>query len=183
MAQSDAAVTCAHCGGPARVQVLEGYAAGRPLRRRLCLGCVDGHFARYIASGAESGRPHLSISSGFLFTGALVALLGVSADQIVPAGSDGFGWRQWSGLLTGALFITLGAMLRVDIVGIAGAALSAIAILADVLGNAGSPGIGWKQSLAIIGGIGFVAIGLKLRQREAGAATRLVADSEAACSA
>lgn len=166
MGLSDTAAVCAACGQPARVQVLEGYASGKPVRWRLCLSCVDSQYERYLRAGAEIGRPRLSISSGLLFAGALLALLGVSADQMTPLDANGFGWRQWSGLLTGVLFITLGAMLRVDIVGIAGAVLSAVAILANYLGHDYSPGIGWKQALAIIVGFGFVATGLKLRKRE-----------------
>jgi hypothetical protein len=88
---------------------------------------------------------------------ALVALIGVGlgavggfADTVVPETHAGFGWFQRCGVVVGALLVFIGALLRTDLVALAGLGLFGAALGIDWLGADGhAPGVGWKQQIAL----------------------------------
>lgn len=101
--------------------------------------------------------------------GILLTLVGVSIDGLGLHGNQGVGWLQGPALVVGGLMIVVGALLRADVVGLAGTVLFGLAALADVRGSVGEPGIGWRQALVIAVGLTALSIGLIWRRRSAGA--------------
>ena len=156
---------CERCGAPARVYILEEYVDGKPVHRHLCLGCANTAYERYLRRGAGHVRPRPSLSALLIAAGLVLVILGASADLFGIQGSAGFGWKQQASLLAGALAVILGALLRVDALMLGGSVLVAVAVLADVYGTIGSPGIGWRQRAAIVAGLVLVQAALFLRKR------------------
>ncbi len=160
---------CEACGEPARVRILRGYREGKPVRHAFCLTCAErlGEQLEPTAySGALTGR-RVRLSSGavLVFGGFLVVLVGLCADYFGVGGHPGIGWVQQTGLATGLLLVGIGALLRVDLLSVAGTLCVGLAALADILGSGSSPGIGWRQQLAIAAGLALVGLGLVLRHR------------------
>jgi len=157
------APVCERCGAPSRVSMLVGYAAGRPVRRRWCLSCADLFVSHSTRGAGGNSRRRLSVGVTTLFGGAVVTLLGATFDQLGVHGSGGFGWMQQMAVSVAGLFVVLGALLRVDVVAVAGTILMGCAALADVFGQAGTPGVGWRQGAMVVGGLGLTLWGLHLR--------------------
>jgi hypothetical protein len=159
------AARCEHCGKLARVYILEGYADGKPLRRCLCLNCADTEDERWLDgdTGLIGGRR----SSASLLTavGLLLLAFGAFVDELGIHTSIGFGLKQQTSLLIGALVVILGGLLRIDVLTVAGVILFGLAALADVFREIGSPGVGWQQGMAIVAGVAFLLAGLLLRRR------------------
>lgn len=156
---------CERCGAPARVCVLEGYVGSHPVHRHFCLDCADSAYRLYLENSPGRVRPRLSWASLFISAGLLLTALGAAADEFGVHGSAGFGWKQQGSLLVGALVVVIGALLRVELLAIAGAVLVGLAALADVFGPVGSPGVGWKQAATIFTGLAFLSAGLLTRKR------------------
>lgn len=156
---------CEACGGPPRVYILAGYRGGRPVERRLCLACADTALGDPIQAQEAGTRTRLRPGSLVMVGGALLTLLGTSVDQWGVHGSAGVGWLQALALVGGGLMILSGALLRADVIGVAGTVLFGLAIVADVRGAVGTPGFGWRQ--AAIVGIGVAALGIGLMWRRA----------------
>lgn len=160
---------CEGCGAPARVRILRGYRDGRPVRHAFCLSCAEQLGEQLAPTAYSGGRPtgRVRLSSGavLIFGGLLVVLVGLCADYFGVGGHPGMGWLQQAGLATGLLLVGIGALLRVDVLNVAGALCVGLAALADVLGSGPSPGIGWRQQLAIGAGLALVMLGLVLRHR------------------
>jgi len=106
------------------------------------------------------------VSSLIIAVGVLFAVLGVSFDLFGMKGAAGFGWKQQGGVVVGVLLVVLGALLRADVLAIGGAVLFGAAALADVYGTLGSPGVGWKQRLAVAAGVLLILMGIWLRKRK-----------------
>ena len=160
---------CEACGEPARVRILRGYREGRPVRHAFCLSCAErlGEQLEPTAysGGLARGRVRLSAGAILMFGGFLVALVGLSSDYFGVGGHPGIGWAQQAGLAGGLLLVGIGALLRVDVLNVAGTLCVGLAALADVLGSGPSPGIGWRQQLVIGAGLVLVILGLALRHR------------------
>lgn len=167
---------CECCGEPARVRILRGYRGGRPVRHAFCLACAE-RVADSLAPTAYSGgldarRVRLSTGAVLVFGGMLVAMLGAAADLLGVGSHAGFGWAQQSGLVLGLVFVAIGALLRIDIVGVVGTLCVGLAALADFLGSSPSPGIGWRQQLAIGAGLLLIVAGVLMRRRSRATAAR-----------
>ncbi len=167
---------CECCGEPARVRILRGYQGGKPVRHAFCLACAE-RWADALAPTAYSGgldarRVRLSTGAILVFGGILVAILGAAADLLGVGSHAGFGWAQQSGLVLGLVFVAIGALLRIDIVGVVGTLCVGLAALADFLGSSPSPGIGWRQQLAMGAGLLLIVAGVLMRRRSRAAAAR-----------
>ncbi|MEW6200113.1 MAG: hypothetical protein AB1601_15795 [Planctomycetota bacterium] len=161
---------CGACGGPARVHILAGYRGGRPVEHRLCLTCADTTLGDPIEAEGIGTRTRLRPGSLVMVGGALLTLLGTSVDQFGLHGSVGLGWLQALALAGGGLMILSGALLRADVIGVAGTVLFALAIVADVRGAVGTPGFGWRQAAIVGVGVAALGIGLMWRRRAAAGA-------------
>lgn len=96
--------------------------------------------------------------------GIFFGLSGIAADYIgIPRGS-GFGWLRLLALGTGALFVLVGALIRVDAIGIIGAVLFGLTACVSLFGLTQVSGIGWKQQLAMTVGLLLIVTGLLLRR-------------------
>jgi len=114
------------------------------------------------ASDIEDG----SLAGGLLLaSGVILGFLAVFADHLGIGGNGGFGWKQSVGLCTGLLLALLGSVFRVDLMAVGGFALLVLSLLADVLGVGRSPGLGQRQTAALIIALTLVASGLWLRRR------------------
>ena len=164
-AEQDRGRQCERCEGDARVHVLEGYVAGRPVHHQLCSECASTAYEQYLKNGAGHPRSRLGFGDLLIVAGAFFMVLGITADLFDYKGSIGFGWVQQAGLLIGILGIVVGALLRIDLLALGGTILLAGAMLADIYGTLGSPGIGLHQVALILIGIIGILIGL-LRRRK-----------------
>jgi hypothetical protein len=158
---------CEQCGAPQRVAILVGYADGGPVRRSLCLECADAADAGRVSGSVGPTRRRPTMGSLLIATGLLVTLFGIVVDLFGVQTNAGFGLKQQAGLLVGALVVTLGAVLRIDILAVSGAILLGLAGLADLCEEVGTPGLGWQQGGAILTGLGFFLAGLLLWHRRA----------------
>jgi len=150
--------SCEVCGQAARVHVLEGYVGGQPRTRRFCLPCADEAPLR--APGGDLARPRPGLAVMLVLAGVTCAVLGLFGDFLIPQGHAGFGWRQTTGTVLGALVVFVGVLLRADVVALAGTYLLTAALLADWFGLTHGAGIGWKQQSLLGVGIGCVALAL-----------------------
>lgn len=157
------AATCDVCGAPARVHVLIGYSAGRPLRRHCCLACAP----RTDVPGteAEPSRGRTRPTSLAMGLGLLIAMSGLLKDWVFPHTTAGFGRYQWSALLLAIGAFVVGVAARADVVAIGSLMLVAATLLADLIGQTASPGLGWKQGLTIEVGLLVVAVAYLIRRR------------------
>ncbi len=159
---------CETCGRPARVRVLEEYQDGAPVFKQYCLECADQRSDRTVAnSDPTSDKPRLSFASLMILAGLLIATVAVLGDYIGIRGSGAMGWYQVAGLVIGALFVVLGAMLRADVIALFGTIVFGLAVCVDLFGLSAMPGIGWKQGLAIVVGVALMVVGVVLRFRRA----------------
>ncbi len=134
---------CENCNAVSRVLILDGYARGQPVLRRLCLDCAARAAPKRAACGGERARVtwHALVS----LAGFVLCVVGLAGDWLVPGGHAGFGWHQQMGAVTGVLLILVGLLLRADVIALAGAFLLGAALCSDWFGLTRGPGIGWKQ--------------------------------------
>jgi hypothetical protein len=159
IAPPDDQTRCEDCGRPARVCVLEGYASGMPVTKRLCLACADDERPRAELQRAAGDRRPLHRGTALIASGVLLAIASTSVDYIGITGSPGIGGYQLMGLGIGAICVLFGAMLRIELLAVAGAFALGLAACADLFGITGSKGVGWKEqcgylvsALLIVGG-------------------------------
>ncbi|MFO0837885.1 MAG: hypothetical protein U1D55_05115 [Phycisphaerae bacterium] len=162
LAPPDAARTCAVCGASARVHVLEGYRGGQPCYRSLCFQCADAarRVERVSPRRHRTGR---GLALALILGGVSLGILGAVGDRLGIGANRGFGWLQQSGLATGALFVVLGALLRIDLIAIVGTILFGLAASADLLRGTDRHLIGWRQQSAILLAAVITAAGVTLR--------------------
>lgn len=143
---------CEACGKSARVLILDGYSAGKPLFRRLCLDCADdtppAPAARWTAL-----YPLLIIVGAYLGAGNLLG------DWIGLTGADGFGRTQVIGLIVGIAAVALGGVFRIDLLALGGAVVFGMALIGDLAGLRGSQGFGWKQQVGLGVAVALIAAG------------------------
>lgn len=156
-APSDRTERCSQCGRASCVHVLEGYSGQTPVFRSLCLACSENHAT---PDPVALMRPRLSLSAAVVATGVIVGAGGALADHFGIGGSSGFGMAQSIGVVVGAVCILVGALLRVDMIGILGGILFITSIVADLLSIGGRSGFGWKQTAAVAGGAALTGAGM-----------------------
>jgi hypothetical protein len=164
IAQQDDETRCEDCGEPARVCVLEGYSSGMPVTRRLCLVCVDQERPQAGAHGSSVSRRLLHPGTLLIIVGVLLAIASTSVDYIGVTGSPGIGGYQLLGLGVGAVCVLFGAMLRIEVLAVAGAFAFGLAACADLLGVTGSKGVGWKEQCGYLVAALLVAGGFLYRR-------------------
>jgi MYXO-CTERM domain-containing protein len=156
----DRTAACEQCGRPARVRILEGYQRGQPVYRVRCVDCADRLLAAPRGSRWRAGRATtLLLAVGGLALAAWAALF----DRLEVGA--GLGWLRLAGLVGGALCVICGAVLNVPVLGLAGFATFTLTALLVVFALHGEPGFGWKQSAAVLGGLGVALLALWRRRR------------------
>lgn len=153
---------CVACGRPARVRILKGYAAGQSVIRPYCLDCADRQWAD-VSTQAIPSVHRVSLGSLIVVAGLTMAAIGLTGDYLGIPGNHGFGSYKLTGLVAGGFLICVGAFLRADILAVAGTVTFALAISANILGQIGGSGFGWKHQLAIGTGLVLASIGLLVR--------------------
>lgn len=140
--------TCARCGAPARVCVLEGYRNGEPIMGYYCLNCpVDPSHSHGVSGPA---RARLSVPVLICLAAMTLAVLGGGADIVTSEANPGFGWYQRMGVIAGIVLTFVGVLLRVDLLALGGVIIFGGALTFDFLSLGGSPGIGWKQQVLLV---------------------------------
>ena len=153
--------SCARCGRPAAVTLLIEDEQGQRLRQELCLECAEAP-----PPAPRAPRALLGLAPSFLIRGgAVLTLLALFADALGLRGRHGFGWRQLAGSETGALVVVLGALLRSGWLTVGGLTLLALSLGADHLRVGRTPGVGWREQLALALGALAVAVGLLWQRR------------------
>jgi hypothetical protein len=157
MATEATAAPCEVCGRPALVRVLvdQGFI------RRFCLECAD-------HGGDRRTRvvPPLLIPNLLIRVGAVLGVLAIGADYLGIAGRSGFGWRQAVGAELGVLCLVIGAFVRRGWPMVIGIALLLLSMGADVISVGETPGMGWRQHIAMAAAILMVSAGLIYQQRD-----------------
>jgi hypothetical protein len=130
---------------------------GQRQTQDFCLECAE----KQPGPQPGTGRVLLSLAPSLLIRGgALLALIGLFADELGIRGRQGFGWRQIAGSEAGALVLVVGAFLRSGWLTTGGLALLVLSLGADHLRVGRTPGAGWRELLAVALGAGAVAVGL-----------------------
>lgn len=145
-ATSADARTCVRCEAPARVEVLQGYSQGQPVRVLYCLSCA-GVEQPLALHRVRLRRRRLTLPVLLAVCGVGLGLVAVFADALFPAAQSGFGRHQQIGVVVGALLVFFGTVLRTDVIGIIGTFIFLTALSADLFGEERSPGMGWKQQI------------------------------------
>jgi hypothetical protein len=142
----------------------------------LCLECAE----KEPLPRSHAGRAALAALAPRLLirVGAAIAVLAVTADHLGISGKSGFGWRQLAGGEVGTLILAIGVLLRSGVATLTGLFVIVLSLGADLLRVGHSPGIGWRQQLALPLAAACVAAGLvwrrvQQRRRPAGAGTSL----------
>lgn len=155
---------CAACDREARVHVLRGYQQGNAIAEHLCFDCLRAAPVR--TPLVESAPERRLRPADFLnLTGAGIIAFALSSDWLLPSGIGGFGAYQFGGLLLGIFIAFLGAVLRSEIIALAGVAAGLGSALADVLDLHHNAGFGWRQAAAALLGLLIVVLGLLVRAR------------------
>lgn len=156
------AARCASCGRPASVTFVVEDDWGARTAQEFCLECAE----KRPPVRSHAGRAALAALAPrwLIRVGAAIALLALSADYLGIAGRQGFGWRQLAGGEAGTLVLVVGVLLRSGVTTLAGLVLIALSLGADLLRVGHSPGIGWRQQLALPLAALCVAAGLALRR-------------------
>lgn len=159
---------CERCGAAARVHVLEGYRRGEPIRRRLCFDCPAPPSAAAVAAAAR--RRHPSFSSLTILLGITLATLAIGRDYLLPIAQPGLGVHQLLGVAVGGVVTLVSLLLGAETIALAGALVVGLSLLADVVVDAHSPGIGRRQLAALAGALTLIVVGIGLHRRERRAA-------------
>lgn len=153
---------CDRCGAEARVTILEGYSGDRPVFRELCFACADGA-AELAAAPFDAPRRRYGAWTILLLAGVCLGTVSVLGDLAAAVGQLASGPGYWAALAVSGLLAVLGALFRVDIVGVAGAVFFALVLCARLFGITGSPGFGRAQQLGTILGILLIVFSIALR--------------------
>lgn len=95
--------------------------------------------------------------------GLTVGLISLLGDHVGIGQSAAFSLhRQW-GLVCGILLVCLGAFWRIDVIGVVGGMLVALAFSTKILHLAGMNGFGWKHRTALVVGFLLVIAGVVVR--------------------
>ncbi len=156
---------CEECGGPVRVQILEGYRSGTPLVRFLCMQCADRAGTVEGERGIRSEANRLSAGSTIMLGGLCLGLFAIISQYLHLGRFPGFGVPQQLAACLGALLVLIGALLRVDIVAIIGTLIFGVATCADLIGLAEVSHLGLVARVGITVGLVLIATGLALRLR------------------
>jgi hypothetical protein len=153
---------CASCGRPASVTFVVEDDWGSRSSQAFCLECAE----KRPPMRSHAGRALLAAAAPrwLIRIGAAIALLALSADYLGIAGKQGFGWRQLAGGEVGTLVLIVGVLLRSGVTTLVGLVLMALSLGADLLRVGHSPGIGWRQQLALPIAALSVAAGLLWRR-------------------
>lgn len=155
---------CEVCGiAASRVSVLSGYFEGQPVMSHLCLLCVDDPKTSLIS--ARQGRSRGGLGLLLISLGALLGIVVMFGDYIpgFEGTHQGIGYVQQMGIVLAAVAIFFGAVLRIDLVAMAGGMLLVLALSADMFTLHRGMGFGWKQMVAIGAVSLLVVVGLGLR--------------------
>jgi di/tricarboxylate transporter len=98
--------------------------------------------------------------------GLIILVLSIGADFFAFGRAEGFGWKQMSGVLCGAVLVLIGAVVRTQTVALAGLILGGLSLLADWLRFGKSPGFGGEQTLGTLLGVILLLVGLSLSFRK-----------------
>lgn len=156
------AEVCELCRKPARVRLLEGYHANAPRYRLFCVACADRVPDQFPTSGAATAARRRTSLLALVAGGLVLAACGLLLEHVHA--------RMWTGewlirtlaVLGGAAGIFSGALLNSPVLGATGLVVFGVAAGAEVLGVHGDPGVGWKQMLAVGGGLAL-ALGCAVR--------------------
>lgn len=153
---------CERCGAEARVTILEGYSGDRPVFRELCFACADA--APELAVDApDAPRRRYGAWTILLLAGVCLGTISVLGDLAASIGHVASGPGYWAALTVSGLLAVLGALFRVDIVGVAGAVFFALVLAARLFGITGSPGFGRAQQVGTLLGIALIALSVAVR--------------------
>lgn len=153
---------CVSCGRPASVTIVVEDDWGSSSAQAFCLECAE----KRPPPRSHAGLAALAALAPWLLirVGAAIALLAVTADYLGIAGQQGFGWRQLAGGEAGTLALVVGVLLRSGLMTLVGLVLITLSLGADILRLGHSPGIGWRQQLALPLAAVCVAAGLVWRR-------------------
>lgn len=139
------------------MRLLEGYLAQLPRYRLLCVACAD-RLPEDLPGVSVTDIRHRAGTLSLVAGGLVLAACGLLLEQVHA--------RMWTGewlirtlaVLGGAAGIFSGALLKSPVLGATGLVVFGIAAGAEVLGVNGEPGVGWKQLLAVAGGLSVALV-------------------------
>jgi hypothetical protein len=158
---------CEKCGEPYRVRILKGYKSGKPMIGHYCFGCSDRIVEERSGLTDMTGLKHpLDLSTLTIFFGVLISFVGLFSDYMGLWEIERFSILQRIIIGSGAVFVVMGGLFRIDMMIVVGGVLLGVSGLADTVGISGIGGIGWKQQTAILFGMAVIVIGIWQRWRK-----------------
>ena len=156
---------CEDCGEPGRVQILQGYRAGSPVVRFLCMQCADQTCSVTVKESAGVVRGRLSAGATLVLGGVCLGLLVIFRQQIGLGEISGLGGGGRLIASLGALLVLLGALLQVDVVGVLGTLVFGVAAGTNLIGLANAEHVGLVSSGGLAASVGLIVAGLIVRRR------------------
>ena len=138
---------CPKCNSDSLATVLSMDDSGERVLRSYCPACGRPETTRARAAllAAVAIVPKVLV-----YGGILLAVLTASADYLSISGRTGFGWRQMLGTELGFLALTLGLLLRLGMLAVAGVFVLVLSIGADLLRVGHMPGFGWRSHVGFV---------------------------------
>jgi hypothetical protein len=156
---------CEDCGQPGRVQILEGYRAGAPVMRVLCMPCADHACVTPPETDSPAARGRLSPGATVILGGVCLGLFALLRQHVGLGQAAGFGVEARLAACLGALLVLLGALLRADVVAVVGTLVFGVAAGAGLFGPVDAVHVGLVSRSGIAVSLGLIAVGLALRWR------------------
>ncbi len=174
--------TCKECGASATVHI-SNMVQGERVMLHLCMDCAD-----IRAESNDRRRPRGRLRFTRPEVGAILVAIGIFiffvsalADALQFGGSEGFGWKQNSGLILAAVLVLVGSLFGALFLAVIGMGIGMLTILADLLHFGSVPGFGIQQILGTMLGAATMIGGLRLMRstsRSPDLATRTPAQDE-----
>lgn len=162
--RAESNTACEGCGEPVRVRILEGYRAGQPVIRAWGMTCADRLSPGASDAVARRARERLSVGALLIMAGLGLGFMGVFGRHVGVEYSRQIGTPMLAACF-GAFLVLIGALLRVDVIGIIGTMIFGVAVCIELIGLAGTGDAAIVPDLELVLGLGLVAGGMWLRRR------------------
>ena len=114
-----------------------------------------------------------------LAIGLFVFTLSALADLFQFGSSEGFGWKQGTGLILAAVLAMMGSLFGVLVLVVIGVVVGLLTVLADFFSFGSNPGFGVQQKLGSFVGAIILLLGLRTMRRRGRTNSHQIANATA----
>lgn len=134
------------------------------------MACADrrSHAASQSASHFRLRMTRSEISVILIGVGLFVFAVSALADVLQFGTSEGFGWRQKTGLALAAMLVLTGSLFGVLMLVVTGVFIGGVTLLADFFAFGSNPGFGIHQMIGSAIGVVILAVGVHAVKKPTG---------------